>query len=121
MMLIGIYNTDLFIQSEPFTTPQLQFLLIFECHVDELPKKLRFEVTLPKQEPVGWDVVPPQNLHVQEGRSKFTLRHPFAIVNAVLRPGQIKARILYDEKEINLGGQWITLPEANVAATKPEA
>jgi hypothetical protein len=110
-IVIGIYTSDLTIPSTPVAVTQLQFFLIFECGVSEQPKKIRFEVTLPNQPTAHWELRLPENIPVPEGRTKFTVRQPFAVMNAVLEPGQIKAKVTYEETEIDLGGPWIVQVE----------
>lgn len=123
-MLIGTYVTDMTISFEPFYVPQLQFFLIFECTLQERPKNLRLEITLPQQNPVHWNVPVPKELPPPpEGRTRFHVRHPFGIFNACLMAGHIMGRVITDKGELELRGPWITKIQASgpmaIAATSP--
>jgi hypothetical protein len=110
-ILIGLYVTDMAIPVPSFQTAQLQFFLIFECTLDERPKSLTFEVTLPNQKPVTWFIPIVQDIKFPEGRDRLVLRQPFQLLNPVLEPGRINARIIHEGGEIELRGPWIVLVE----------
>ncbi len=124
-ILQGIYSTDLIINTEQITAPQLIFFFIIETDIGEPFKSLAVEDTLPGSPPLRNFVMvpPPQWLELQAkaqpDRTKFTVRHPLLVPGPILRPGRIEAKVIHDTGEIAVTSQWITLnpPVPAVSAT----
>jgi hypothetical protein len=103
---IGMYTSDIVIPSDTITVNQLVFLFHMECELSDPFKSLVMEVSLPGEEPKSMPIafaIPPSI----EGRTKWTLRWPFLISMAVLRPGRVSTRVLHDQGVIDSGGVWI--------------
>jgi hypothetical protein len=110
LLLVGVYPHDIVIPSEPFLIGQLHFFFNFRCGLDEIPKNLAFEVTLPKQKPVRMDFKIPEKINPPlEGRKNWIVRHNVPIFGTTLHAGKIGARVIADETEIDAGGPWIVL------------
>jgi hypothetical protein len=123
LILIGTYTSDMMIPAPGFVTPQMVFFLIFEGPLAERPTEgCKFEVTLPGQKPSEWPIIfQPNPPPVPEGRTKFIMRHGWAIQSPVLNPGHIKGRVITSKGEISVGGPWITLPPQQIVSPAPNA
>jgi hypothetical protein len=100
--LIGGYTADIIIPTDPSFVAQLIFLFSIETGVDEPFTRIQLEVALPTQQPSHLDVqVPGINQMVAE-RPYLLIRQPFVFQNAILRPGQIGAKVIHDNGEIEL-------------------
>jgi hypothetical protein len=113
-ILQGIYHSDLGIATNPSRAPQLIFFFMIETDMTEPFQSLQIEVTLPGGESVRALVpVPPPafitaQTKTQTERTRFYVRHPLLIPAPVLRPGNIRSRIIHESGEIVIDGPWIT-------------
>jgi hypothetical protein len=113
LIAIGIFTTDIAIFSDEHTAPQLQFLFYAECETNDPFKSIRFEVTLPGEQPVFSEIQklpPPPPV---PGRSRAFMRQIITIAPAALRPGKIIAKVIHERGEIPLSAGWVTKIPAN--------
>jgi hypothetical protein len=109
LIIIGAYTQDIVIPSDEFVVNQIYFLFLAECQRSEPFKSLKFEVTLPGNEPVAVDMGKPPPLadDVMPERERLYVRQAIQIPAAKLRPGKIMARVIHDGGVINAGAGWI--------------
>jgi hypothetical protein len=109
--VIGVYTGDIIIFSDPSTTLQLMFLFIIECPLTDPFRSITLEVSLPGDTEPRRMLVPvmPPPVSPPPGRTRWTLRLPFALTNINLRAGQIRTKVLHEKGEIDLGGPWVVL------------
>jgi hypothetical protein len=107
--LIGAYTADIIIPTDPSFVAQLVFLFSIEGIDDTPSSQIRLEVTLPTQHPAHFDVPAAPINQMPPGRNYWVIRQPFVFQNAILRPGQIKAKVMHDQGEIELTSlPWIS-------------
>jgi hypothetical protein len=110
--VIGIYTGDIIIFAEPSHVIQLVVLFVIECSLDDPFRSIILEVSLPGEpEPRHMSVPlvsPPQS---RPGRTRWILRLPFALNNILLRPGQIRTKVIHEKGEMDLGGPWVILAQ----------
>jgi hypothetical protein len=108
--LFGIYTGDIVIAADTQLVAQLIFFFTVEGDLSEPPTKaLTLEVALPND--------PPRTMVIQSpvlgdgkasGRTRWFSRTPFVLPQIQLRPGRIRARVLYGTEEITLSAPWVT-------------
>jgi hypothetical protein len=103
----GVYTGDLIAQGR---FSQLACLFIIEGDVNNIPKFLSVEVKLPGELPVRSDQYAVDFGPVPRDRTRWTYRIPFLIGSHSLRPGQIEARVIYDQGELPVSAPWIIAP-----------
>ena len=106
--VIGVYTADISIPEDGTTAPQLAFLFVVECGVDDRIESLTLEVKLPGNAPEQ-QVIPIVKSSVLPGRTKLLYKLPFLIIQPVLHPGRIEAKIIHEKGEIPVAGPWISL------------
>lgn len=108
--LLGMYTGDIGIPTNPQAAGQMVFFFILQGDLSERPTKLvTLEVTLPGEVSKTMTIPPPIFADpMPVGRTKWFMRHPFLVAPAILRPGRIVAKVIYDNTEIVLGAPWIT-------------
>jgi hypothetical protein len=109
-ILQGIYNHDLGIAVNPSTAPQLVFFFIAETDLSDPFQSFSIEVTLPGSDPLRNEVALLPNAIVaasNPGRTRLMYRHPLLVPAPVLRPGQIKAKLIHEKGEMNITAPWI--------------
>lgn len=106
-ILVGVYTADIVIPISPFTAGQIYFFFSFECGVDEIPKSLAFEVTLPGQKPLRWPVHISPDIKIPEDRRTAYVRQPCPVFSPQLIAGRIEAKVIHDRGEISVGAPWI--------------
>jgi hypothetical protein len=109
-LLHGIYHHDLGIAVDPSSAPQLVFFFIAETDLSDPFQSFAVEVTLPGSEPIRNEVpfVPaPVVVAANPGKTRIPYRHPLLVPAPVLRPGQIKAKLIHEKGEIIVTAPWI--------------
>jgi hypothetical protein len=109
--IIGIYTGDIGIFSDPSPALQLVCLFIVECDIGDPFQKLTFEIQIPgEQEPrrISQTIITPPAI---PGRSRWILRIPIPLTNVLLKPGQLRGKVIHEKGEIDVGGPWITLSQ----------
>jgi hypothetical protein len=108
--ILGIYTGDIGINNEVGITPQLVFLFVIECDLDDPFRSIILEISLPGERAARRFPYPilaqPQT---SPGRTRWTLRIPIPITNVTLNAGQIKAKVIHDKGTIEIIGPWISL------------
>jgi hypothetical protein len=108
--LSGVYTADIVIPADPLFIPQLVFLFSMESEIADPFKKLHLQVILPGQQTRHLDVQMAPATQMSTGRKYWLIRQPFLIQNVILRPGQIEAKVMHDEGEIEVGSlPWVSL------------
>jgi hypothetical protein len=114
LILIGMYTGNIIISTDNVAVPQMVFLFYVDCKVDEVPRVLEFEATLPGGEPQTSRVDITEPPHFKPEHTRWYLRHAITLGMPHLSAGKIKARVRLDDKEIELTTPWIEV------ATPPE-
>jgi hypothetical protein len=116
MTIVGAYAADINIVSDETPIQQLVCLFTVELDADNAPSVVGFEVTFPGEEPRKLSLPLGGQLGTAD-RKQVIMRVPLQISNAVLRPGRIGAKVIYDSHELSVGAPWVV----NVSARpKPE-
>jgi hypothetical protein len=110
VIMIGVYTGDMLIPAEPFIASQLYFFFYIDTPIDESPNKVTLEVTMPQQDASRWEFPIPE-ITSQPGRTKFVFKQPVSLLNPILHCGRIAARVLLDEKSLDVATMWITKPQ----------
>jgi hypothetical protein len=109
-ILQGIYHNDLGIAADPSPTPQLVFFFIAETDASDPFQSFAVEVTLPGSTPIRNQValVPPTIVAAANpGRTRLTYRQPLLVPMPLLRPGEIKAKLIHEKGELMVTAPWI--------------
>jgi hypothetical protein len=108
-ILQGIYHSDLILNSEQATIPQLIFFFIAETDIADPFRSASVEVTLPENDTIRQQVPisSPITLQAPPGRTKFFLRWPLLVSNPTLRPGRIGAKLIHEAGEMEVSAPWI--------------
>jgi hypothetical protein len=116
--LRGVYLNDIVIHAENTIVNQLVAIFYAEGTMSDLPRIFRFEVLLPGEtephvlkRPIqpGW--------RLPEGRERWFGVTPFPIIPARLRSGKIEARVLLDERIIEVAAPWIVLAPSSLESS----
>jgi hypothetical protein len=99
-------TADIVIGADEVTTNQIVFVFQLDCDSSDPFSSAILEVKIPGDAPRQLQV-PLPTFNQIEGRSRWTLRWPFLLQMARLRPGRIQTRVLHDKGEIDAGGIWI--------------
>lgn len=123
-LLIGVYLDDIAIPSNDYVVQRLCFFLTYEGDFNTMPHSAKFELALPNQTPVQWDLpmtMPPRT--TWQPRTKFVYRYPFSIFNRPLNAGRITCRVLHPLGEVQIAGPWITIvpPPPEIGRNHPVA
>lgn len=108
MIIIGAYTGDIAIFADSDSSPQLTFYFRAECDVDDPFAFIRFEVTLPGEEPAVFEAALPPPPPMPLERRRAYVRHIMRIAPATLRPGKIVAKVVHEKGEIPLSSGWIS-------------
>ena len=109
-ILQGIYHHDLGIAVDPSPVPQLVFFFIAETDQSDPFQSFAVEATLPGSEPVRAEVpLMPAAIVIaaNPGKRRLYYRHPLLVPAPLLRPGEIKARLIHEKGEIVVTAPWI--------------
>jgi hypothetical protein len=109
-ILQGIYHHDLGITVDPSSALQLVFFFITETDISDPFQSFAVEVTLPGSEPIRTAVpIMPAAIvaAANPGKTRLSYRHPLLVPAPVLRPGQIKAKLIHEKGEIIVTAPWI--------------
>jgi hypothetical protein len=109
-ILQGIYHNDLGIAADPTPTPQLVFFFIAETDASDPFLSFAVEATLPGSAPVRTAVALPPAAFVvaaNPGKTRLSYRQPLLLPAPVLRPGEIKAKLIHEKGEITVTAPWI--------------
>jgi hypothetical protein len=106
----GLFTTDIVIPSEPYFANQLVFLFSMEANMEDPFQKVTLEVTFPQQPARTLEVPLPPFVHMP-GRTRWVLRWPFLIQNAVLVHGRIDAKVIHEKGELVTAAPWISLAQ----------
>ncbi|MCX7361150.1 MAG: hypothetical protein NTV97_04615 [Alphaproteobacteria bacterium] len=108
--VFGVYTGDIGIPNDAHLAPQLIFFFVIDGDLSERPiLPLKLEIKLPEEDARSVMISPPILPNpAPEGRTKWYMRHPFLVSSAILRPGRIEAKIVYDGEDISLSAPWIS-------------
>jgi hypothetical protein len=104
----NLFTTDIIIPSEPFVANQLVFLFSLEADMEDPFQQVTLEVTFPHQPPRKLEVPLPPFIPMPD-RTRWVLRWPFLIQNAVLQQGRIDAKVIHEKGELVTAAPWISL------------
>ncbi len=114
---LGIYTSDIALQTIPAAVPQLAVLFVIECGAADPFQSLTLEVSVPGEavpRVQPWAILRPP---LPSERTRIIYRVPFLLQNLKLVPGQIKARVIHEKGIIEVGGPWIAaLPQGPAPA-----
>jgi hypothetical protein len=119
LIIIGVYNNDIVIPTDEFTATQMQFLFSAECLRSDPFQFVKFEVTLPGNDPLiaaPEHIVQVPDTYMPE-RKRLYIKQAIAVTAVKLRPGRILARVIHEKGEIPVRGGWIVKLEAPSAGT----
>jgi hypothetical protein len=112
--ILGMYTGDIVIQSDPTTSPQLVCLFLVEGPLETQPHSVAFEIMFPgsttprrMETPVSFPTA------AMPDRKQWTFKWPFLVSQVVLRPGKIRAKVIFNkgEAELAIPGPWISIAQ----------
>lgn len=106
--LSGIYTADIAIPAPQITVGQLVFLFVIESDVSDPYQIINLHISLPGEKPVQVSVPTAQNAPMTAERTKLTIKWPVLVPQPVLRPGEIKTKLIHERGEMEIGAAWIT-------------
>ena len=114
LFVIGMYTGNVAVpEGEEETRGSLQFLFSIDCKIDEIPKEIVFEASLPGEE-LNRSIVQVPPFVPEEQHTQWMMRHAVAATNQVLRPGKIVAKVIADGQETVVGTPWIVAISAEM-------
>jgi hypothetical protein len=113
IILVGIYPGELSILSDPSILSQICFFVSIDMPIDEIPKAITTEITLPNQAPnvTTSEITPDIESLKKPGRRKFLFRQLVGLRNVPLSPGRIELKVRCDETEIEVATPWIVMAD----------
>ena len=111
LVLVGVYPGNLSIPQDNMQIPQLQFFFSADFPLDDVPKRLSFEVTLPGQETQKseMDLAAPI---AEPHHTRWQIRHVLGIAGPVLKTGKVDIRVVADGNECPISSPWVVLAPA---------
>jgi hypothetical protein len=108
LLLIGVYSGNIAIPFEPIPQISLTFLFSVDCPIDEYPSKVSYEVTLPNGSPTRQEITSTP-LEPNPNHTRWHFRHVLSVENQPLYTGKIKARVLFNDQELEISSPWIEM------------